>query len=100
MNNPKHTPGSWIITDLYDISPNGGPIAYHIAGERMVAETLSHEATDKANARLMSAVPELLEAAKESLYLLKSLTGDALSGTDCAKGKTMLRNAIAKAEGK
>ena len=49
--------------------------------------------------RLHLAALGLLEAAKESLYLLKSLTGDALSGTDCAKGKTMLRNAIAKAEG-
>ena len=44
-----------------------------------------------------AAAPELLEAAKEALYLLKSLTGDAEAGTDCAKGKKLLCNAIARA---
>lgn len=48
---------------------------------------------------LHATAPDLLEAAKEALYLLKALTGDAELGTDCANGKTLLRNAIAKAEG-
>jgi hypothetical protein len=92
MNNGKHTPGPWRTGDLFNTvfgPPNGNPCPKIIAS--------INNGDKKANAILISAAPELLEA-------LKMLTNIA---THPQATKTSIRMiaaeawaAIAKAEGR
>lgn len=59
MSKPKHTPGPWFVSH-----PTGERRRFVIAGGLRIA-TVAHNrgaTSPKANARLMAAAPELLEA--------------------------------------
>ena len=84
----SYTKGPW-IADLYEdgcfvIRPHGeeGPI---IAERGVWTDSPSH-----ANARLIAAAPDLLEACKVALY----------GGGTIAEAAEIVRSAIAKAEGR
>lgn len=71
MNQPKHTPGPWHVLD----HPNREYFVYGPDGN-LVANCdgwINHTLADKqANARLIAAAPELLEACIEALRQLSA----------------------------
>ncbi len=90
----EHTEGPWKVSRRFDIYSDRGPLVggTYIGTTRGNAELpKSVELTDEANANLIAAAPELLEAAK---YVLASGTCSWLD-----KGSSLLREAIKKAEG-
>lgn len=86
----KHTPGPWIWgTDyrgLYGAGPENGVLNY----ERFEGMWLSYGETREANARLIAAAPDLLEA-------LQNLEND--DGRIPAHAWALVQSAIAKATG-
>jgi len=96
----KHTPGPWRTVKLagqVDSRINGYGIAYGRSGNRLAivdGEGNSNLAND-ANARLISAAPELLEALQD---VLCTLTMDAEWTKDCYEVRKA-EAAIAKATG-
>jgi len=108
MEKQKHTPGQWEVTHF-----DGRTQVF--AGRRMVVEGLYDEDNEptleevEANARLIAAAPELLEAIKTALSTFRraydnidkgDLDLDGLMGDDSYWPLAILRNVIAKAEGK
>ena len=88
----KHTAGPWIV-EAQGIYANGG--------NKRVATAMSHEheidwPTTTANARLIAAAPELLEALRK--FALKHRCTYGLDGA-WDEEITMAENAIAKATG-
>jgi hypothetical protein len=92
----EHTPGPWHVKDF-----DGDQIM--VRGERSMPAVCT--GPDRwANARLIAAAPELLEAAKLALDIAEEWISSELSGTgfyeeDMAELQPV-RDAIAKAEGK
>jgi hypothetical protein len=90
MKQAKHTPGPWrtkLAVDVIFIEP--------VSGEP-VAEVEAPTDTDWANARLIAAAPELLEAAKDYVHRCPM----CISGEECQDDLCFtFRAAIAKAEG-
>ena len=94
----KHTPGPWEVV--------GGTII-QTADERRkwVAEVPAassiHETfiTDRANARLIAAAPELLEACEFALEELNDMTSMQFAHGADKEARQRLENAIAKAKG-
>lgn len=90
----KHSKGEWTLAHFASPPASGCPCGYVFAGDGCfaVAEVLYHNDTDrfdqyppvdeaKANARLISAAPDLLAAARMALdnhYLLGTDAGAAL----------------------
>ena len=97
----KHTPGPWRPTfgQLVRVFPKGSnsPICgVHIRGKFVGKQKRSHEEAD-ANARLIAAAPDMLEALKE---IETRLSGDGyVDSDDKVAGLMSIRAAIAKAEG-
>ncbi len=97
----KHTPGPWKARDCFT---NGQPVEYaietrdawlasvHITGPKNGFDCEEAEA----NARLIAAAPELLEALKKVLPLVESLV---LDGEPYMNEQEEARDAIAKATG-
>ena len=105
-----HTPGPWVNRTVGDPTDKSGGQIY--AGKVNVATCHfgSHDTPEyddyKANARLIAAAPELLEAAKFALSILGAYEAAAKRGennlhkhTDCETVE-MLIAAIAQAEGR
>lgn len=99
----KHTPGPWEVCDAK--RPDGFHIrsnarhwsiaaAYHMAGCSDPSLDIS-EGEAAANARLIAAAPELLEALEVAEDVLSSIDGDSVH--PCTLHK--IRAAIAKARG-
>jgi hypothetical protein len=96
-----HTPGPWLIESK----------VYVCGGECCVAVTETYSAMQKlspeqreANARLIAAAPELLEACQEFVKHIKSLGTDTekcryLSMALNCRAGDLIENAIAKATG-
>ena len=86
----KHTPGPWEVTNVY---PKREP--YYIAEGKgnAIACTMGGSRQDQANANLIAAAPELLEA----LRLAEATLAANLSQSDALPE---IRAALAKAEGK
>lgn len=91
----KHTPGPWSIY-------NGGQDEFMVCTERngprtIIAEVAGDSDTARANAKILAASPEMLDALKEILVSLATYS-------DGYNLKVSIRNfaeiAIAKAEGK
>ena len=63
MSSSKHTPGPWDYV-AYANRDSDAPVEYRVRakGLRWVALTASGDSEDEANARLIAAAPELLEA--------------------------------------
>lgn len=93
----KHTPGPWWVDK---ITPKNDTHKFDICSgenervQRFIACTYSGLSAEKANARLISAAPELLEALTE---IVSAADGDGWDQLDA--GFTKARNAIAKATG-
>ena len=92
----QHTPGPWAVAD-WSKGPNGEASSYHpfpvIAGSNGhgVAEVLMGQKKGMANARLIAAAPELLEACRVALA--------GLLPYEKSVSRNNLEAAIAKAEG-
>ena len=87
----KHTPGPWDMDE-------GDYGIYQIETSDQIAEVFSHHPDEelKANARLIAAAPELLEALRELL----EYDGGAFCVCDDPYAMDRARAAIAKAEGR
>ena len=102
--NTQHTPGPWYVTDIAIIGNNGGTwIAEHPAikwrtlksvtnsGDAIVAESIKQA---NANARLIAAAPQMLEALRAALEAM----GDTYDARDAASTEgEQLRDQIAEA---
>lgn len=84
--NAKHTPGPWKFEDEYVRAPGGDAVA-----DPYCQATAEWGEEMEANARLISAAPELLEACKKAVSLIDR--GYELDA------RHSLNAAIAKAEG-
>jgi len=95
----KHTPGPW------KIGLNPGPMVYTPDGTSQIADARGVAVTkdeSKANARLIAAAPELLEACRNlSQYVAKGIADGAFKDCALPKGAEKRLNqalaAIAKA---
>lgn len=104
----SHTEGPWRIADTDPMLFGHVMLGYQIwSPDTRVAFTERQNvgsAQDEANASLMAAAPELLEAAKLGLRIADSWIHDQYDGTSFLSGAleelTPIRAAIAKAEGK
>ena len=92
----KHTPGPWTANRAYRIDKEYGRIALIVPvnGENPIAEMTPDYIADmtQANARLIAAAPELLEACI-------GLCSDELTGEQFATRLAYARAIIAKAAG-
>lgn len=92
MSAGKHTPGPWEVTAANWDGCEAGETNYTIRMPEQVAS--------KANARLIEAAPELLEALNRLVIAADSIGGEHVEGAaelDAAAGEA--RAAIAKATG-
>jgi hypothetical protein len=64
----KHTPGPWNVNGMHD---NGTPEVwvYDDKADQLVARVICETKRHEANARLIAAAPDLLEACKAALSL-------------------------------
>ena len=99
----KHTNGPWYLgsgkEDKHNIVTTNGNMIVFLDGRRPVMNE------NKANARLIAAAPELLEACKEALDVMITagicLEGYELWGKEKYDNKiALIGQAIAKAEGR
>ena len=96
MNTPKHTPGPWETygDDKSDIRP-----ATKAGKNRIIAQCPGYKTERQANARLIAAAPELLEAL-QSLYGMgewqRTITEEMGStvGRAYAKARAAIQKAI------
>lgn len=95
-----HTPGPWRVGDAGNTvfgPPNGNPapeVVANVRGGTSDQAAVTRALRMEANARLISAAPDLLEASKEAERVL------SLHYNDMAGVLTSLRCAILKAEGR
>lgn len=103
----KHTPGPWRITR----NPADHPMPAQISGQfhpdtghrGHVCNVFVHEdnrdSTERANARLIAAAPEMLEALNEALFAMGYAGANANIKHPQRRQWEMARNAIIKALG-
>lgn len=84
----KHTPGPWHANPYVHASVHG----FAVYADRICMDKLADEIQSEANARLIAAAPELLEALKQAVNLLETEVRPAWE-------QTHFRKIIAKAEG-
>lgn len=92
MSTSKHTPGPWSVN--FGFSDDGYP-NYEIAG---VSRSVT-DAERAANARLIAAAPQLLEAAKFALLLREPVADNEEAHERFEHLMSKLLTAIAAAEG-
>lgn len=98
MSNPKHTPGPWRVDPVVRTLVVGTADPMPIIADTEAASPFGVD-VDAANARLIAACPELLEALKTLADEVYRLSGHALS----PKTEPIMVQAcaaIAKAEGR
>ncbi len=108
----KHTPGPWKVRPhwsdeaRFEVYPDR---VVEFGAPAEIADVSGHSASDidveiaeaYANANLISAAPDLLEAVQETLRLFRYNTDDASDAADFAADVELkLEAAIAKAEGR
>lgn len=97
----KHTKGPWSIYDVDceypGIESDKEKVSIIIFGERDQDCGVRGRTRKEilANARLIAAAPELIDACKKAIIFI----GDGRTPSDCMSAKTILGLAIAKAEG-
>lgn len=103
----EHTPGPWTFDDKYSTTDTffiTGPKHQNVVEIHRTIEELSDfgsDAEDRANARLIAAAPDLLEACQNARNVLAAIAvGDLKEVRANSPALQMLRNAIAKAEGR
>lgn len=100
----KHTPGPWMIQEdnlgckiiIGNLKMTDEEYSLFTCNEIGFTDGLSDESEDIANARLISAAPDLLEALKDALMVM---TSQKVRIEEQADAITKARAAIAKAEG-
>lgn len=101
----KHTPGPWRVGDGSFVIGNhpapgitGSDDVHHYGGH-LICESVS-----QANARLIAAAPDLLEALKDILsgwrYIRQDAAHQSIYGVGWDRAQQAAEAAIAKAEGK
>ena len=101
-----HTPGPWRARGAVVFGPDIDGDPYLVAGSNAFAGAHYSPKRDEAeaNARLIAAAPEMYEALKRSLAMMKLVAEDySMGGNYSPKHIEILfsiRSAIAKAEGK
>lgn len=95
MNEPKHTPGPWAATQWKCHAPT----AIRANGITIAETSGFGESIDLciANARLIAAAPELLEALKQSALVLSGMT---MTKVGVIAALVSARDAISRAEGR
>ncbi len=88
---PFHTPGTWALSPYNNITSRNGTIAKI---EQMPG---NYDSEREANANLISAAPDLLEALRFLMADYIAIQGDKLTGSSVPIEKA--KSAIAKAEG-
>ena len=97
MSGAAHTPGPWIAVHCAD---DGGEFSMHAANGINVALSIGGTKSEAANARLIAAAPELLEALQACMDFLEPMRFDRPSDDARALELDELsRAAIAKATG-
>lgn len=98
MSAAKHTPGPWQVGPVFDNYGTLEVIIEHMtpAGNLVVAVALGGLAGQDANAHLMAAAPDLLEALRDLEAMAERYRPPGNSMPDAQK---KARAAIAKAEG-
>ncbi|MBT9173470.1 MAG: hypothetical protein DDT21_01871 [Syntrophomonadaceae bacterium] len=80
----NHTPGPWHVEN--DLQYDGGTIPYIVSETDVwIAKTNTFSTNVEANARLIAAAPELLEALKKLLALEMRYTNVGLKEFDAAR---------------
>jgi hypothetical protein len=103
MTQTKHTSGPWERDDL--LLPNGRPVIARTAGNIPISATtddwLGQPGEDEANACLIAAAPELLEALEDLIETIDAydLSDEIDSGQEDDGATLKARAAIAKALG-
>lgn len=98
-NQSKHTPGPWIAPDTFlNNQPNRTYLRQKAYGGAVIADLGETSHVNQADARLIAAAPELLEACKALLMHSGCPTGHAKADR-WAKACAEARAIIAKAEG-
>jgi len=101
QNKVKHTPGPWIV-DGVDITTEGSKDFVTVA----IVETSKPVEVVHANARIIAAAPELLEALKLAHSLLENMLEQEEYEVSSEVGEAIeniqetIMNALAKAEGR
>ena len=101
-----HTPGPWVVESLPDEGPSihtgGSGIARRIAGVDVGGWKRTTLADAEANARLIAAAPDLLEALQAIAHFIHTTSaaeGGASKYSANVVAADMVRAAIAKATG-
>lgn len=93
----KHTPGPWHVAEEMDDDDN---VLYTVEADNLPVADIYRKAEHEANARLIAAAPELLEALKELIaWDLESLPGEVSLGysgieQDIAHAKAAIAKAL------
>lgn len=98
----KYTPGPWLISTIpFEINNADSAAAiygpFNKGGSPLIADVSRSTGDDSAyaNAKLIAAAPDLLDAAKEALRLLNAL--EAADGSLYPEARTLLEKAIQRA---
>jgi hypothetical protein len=104
----KYTPGPWTYLRDYEFMNVVDSERNLIASARMGDQTRTIESEEReANARLIAAAPDLLEAAKDGLAIIEGVLGSVLKRSSefesedifrATQLRTKIQRAIAKAE--
>lgn len=100
MKNTKHTPGPWEVDELNNTTVWGKKQRFNMLVAKCGDAQIILQEEAEANARLIAAAPELLEACKKVKSDLFQYEGGRLSQQDLLNNIESLGKAIAKAEGK
>lgn len=99
MSKTKFTPGPWTVGDASEC----GYYVWDPQGERIVAEAYPDYNQDfEANAALIAAAPEMLEALElmlESFGIMRAAGVNVLGFDSAVEARVKAHNAIAKARG-
>lgn len=99
----SHTPGPWKVKSDYNVFGVGGRLVANSGGHSGSVRPEEIHEENKANARLIAAAPELLEAAKRAQELISSAIDlEYVSGKPGDPAAVIWREldaAITKAEG-
>ena len=94
MNNTKHTPGPWKSNPYVHSMIHG----FAVYSDKSCVDKIADDIKREADARLIAAAPEMLEALKEALLDLESLEGETKDDL-CLTRIEQIKAAIAKATG-
>lgn len=94
----SHTPGPW------EVDSEGGMLPCVVAGDKLIYQSarglgIEDNATIEANARLIAAAPDLLEALRATLAQWTMAGYGECADETCGCIQGQARRAIAKAEG-